>query len=120
MSTRSLLVMIAALLLPAAARAAELEKRELPSGKSYVTYRPNGLPEKPMLVLFLSHEHRSADKAAQWWKDNFSSIPARVIFPTAAAKGWRVYDWESQKIVKDAELRYLIECLDDAEKEFDI
>lgn len=112
-------LLLLSVVLPGTARAADVKTQELPSGKTYLSYRPKGLPQKHLLVLYLAHKG-GAEAAAQEWKEKFSSIPVMAIFPSQEAKGWRVYDWETQKIVKDRELAYLLECVTHASKEYDI
>src|SRR3954463_10478527 len=93
-------LLLALTLLPVSAHAADIKKNELPSGKTYLSFRPDGLPEKPLLVLWLAHKG-GADAAAAEWKEKLSTIPVVAIFPQQDPKGWRCYDRESQKIVKD-------------------
>ncbi len=115
----SSLLLLASLLLPASAHGADIKTNELPSGRSYISYRPRGLPEKHLVVVWIGKEG-TPEAQAQEWKEKFATIPVMAVFPTPDARGWRVYDWEAQKIHKDREVAYIRECVEHLEREWDI
>ncbi|HZV01782.1 MAG TPA: hypothetical protein VFF73_34035 [Planctomycetota bacterium] len=117
----ALLVFVAPLVVPLSQASAQVEEQKIASEKSYYSYRPAEIAPKPLLIVDLYHGTGGAAQGIEQWK-KIQSLHHVVIAPKYEGGDWKVYEDMNGGTAegKKNEIKYILECVDDAQKRFKI